>query len=107
MINLFPYESREAAVAYHSLNALFHSHHDCVSLGRILICSLSFFSFFFFFFFFFYLLSSLVTLVWLQASSEHSICFAVPEKEVGSVAKALKSRFKRALDAGRLSRVGM
>ncbi len=104
MINLFPYESREAAVAHHSLNALFHSHHDCVSLGRILICSLSFFSFFFFFF---YLLSSLVTLVWLQASSEHSICFAVPEKEVGSVAKALKSRFKRALDAGWLSRVGM
>jgi aspartokinase/homoserine dehydrogenase 1 len=42
-----------------------------------------------------------------QASSEHSICFAVPEKEVGAVAKALKSRFKRALDAGRLSRVGM
>ncbi|CAK9201942.1 unnamed protein product [Sphagnum troendelagicum] len=40
-----------------------------------------------------------------QASSEHSICFAVPEKEVGSVAKALKSRFKRALDAGRLSQV--
>jgi len=103
MINLFPYESREVAVAHHSLNALFHSHHDCVSLGRILICSLSFVSFFFFF----YLLSSLVTLVWLQASSEHSICFAVPEKEVGSVAKALKSRFKRALDAGRLSQVGM
>jgi hypothetical protein len=100
MINLFPYESREAAVAHHSLNALFHSHRNCVSLGRILIFSLSFFSFF-------YLLSSLVTLVWLQASSEHSICFAVPEKEVGAVAKALKSRFKRALDAGRLSRVGM
>ncbi len=40
MIGLFPYETREAAVAHHSLNALFHSLHDCVSLGRILICSL-------------------------------------------------------------------
>jgi hypothetical protein len=72
--------------------------------GRILICNLNFFSFFFFFF---YLLGLLVTLVWLQASSQHSISFAVPEKEVGSVAKALKSRFKRALDGGQLSQVGM
>lgn len=41
-----------------------------------------------------------------QASSEHSVCFAVPEKEVRAVAKALESRFCQALDAGRLSQVG-
>ncbi|KAB1210963.1 Bifunctional aspartokinase/homoserine dehydrogenase, chloroplastic [Morella rubra] len=40
-----------------------------------------------------------------QASSEHSVCFAVPEKEVVAVAKALTSRFQQALDAGRLSKV--
>ncbi|CAN6455723.1 unnamed protein product [Victoria cruziana] len=40
-----------------------------------------------------------------QASSEHSVCFAVPEKEVGAVADALESRFHEALDAGRLSKV--
>ncbi|RWR83943.1 Aspartate/glutamate/uridylate kinase [Cinnamomum micranthum f. kanehirae] len=40
-----------------------------------------------------------------QASSEHSVCFAVPEKEVNAVAEALQSRFREALDAGRLSRV--
>lgn len=40
-----------------------------------------------------------------QASSEHSVCFAVPEKEVGAVAEALNKRFKEALDAGRLSQV--
>ncbi|XP_010273647.1 PREDICTED: bifunctional aspartokinase/homoserine dehydrogenase 1, chloroplastic-like [Nelumbo nucifera] len=40
-----------------------------------------------------------------QASSEHSVCFAVPEKEVNSVAEALQSRFRQALDAGRLSQV--
>ncbi|XP_017700393.2 bifunctional aspartokinase/homoserine dehydrogenase 1, chloroplastic-like isoform X2 [Phoenix dactylifera] len=40
-----------------------------------------------------------------QASSEHSICFAVPEKEVTAVSAALQSRFRQALDAGRLSRV--
>ncbi|XP_021762687.1 bifunctional aspartokinase/homoserine dehydrogenase 2, chloroplastic-like [Chenopodium quinoa] len=42
-----------------------------------------------------------------QASSEHSVCFAVPEKEVNSVAEALRSRFNRALDAGRLSQVAI
>ncbi|KAK3021854.1 hypothetical protein RJ639_047862, partial [Escallonia herrerae] len=42
-----------------------------------------------------------------QASSEHSVCFAVPEKEVNAVAKALKSRFRQALDAGRLSQVAV
>lgn len=40
-----------------------------------------------------------------QASSEHSVCFAVPEKEVNAVAEALQSRFRQALDAGRLSQV--
>ncbi|XWS23306.1 hypothetical protein CRYUN_Cryun28dG0000700 [Craigia yunnanensis] len=29
-----------------------------------------------------------------QASSEHSVCFAVPEKEVKAVAEALQSRFR-------------
>ncbi|KAK6937964.1 Aspartate/homoserine dehydrogenase, NAD-binding [Dillenia turbinata] len=42
-----------------------------------------------------------------QASSEHSICFAVPEKEVNAVAEALESRFRQALDAGRLSQVAV
>ncbi|KAH7861608.1 hypothetical protein Vadar_028344 [Vaccinium darrowii] len=42
-----------------------------------------------------------------QASSEHSVCFAVPEKEVRAVAKALESRFCQALDAGRLSQVAV
>lgn len=41
----------------------------------------------------------------MQASSEHSVCFAVPEKEVKAVAQALESRFRQALDAGRLSQV--
>ncbi|XP_042498537.1 bifunctional aspartokinase/homoserine dehydrogenase 1, chloroplastic-like [Macadamia integrifolia] len=40
-----------------------------------------------------------------QASSEHSVCFAVPEKEVKAVAETLQSRFRQALDAGRLSKV--
>ncbi|XP_078431758.1 bifunctional aspartokinase/homoserine dehydrogenase 1, chloroplastic-like [Wolffia australiana] len=40
-----------------------------------------------------------------QASSEHSICFAVPEKEVKAVEDLLKSQFSQALDAGRLSKV--
>ncbi|KAJ8639285.1 hypothetical protein MRB53_015979 [Persea americana] len=40
-----------------------------------------------------------------QASSEHSVCFAVPEKEVNAVAETLQSRFRQALDAGRLSKV--
>ncbi|XP_020275624.1 bifunctional aspartokinase/homoserine dehydrogenase 1, chloroplastic-like isoform X1 [Asparagus officinalis] len=40
-----------------------------------------------------------------QASSEHSICFAVPEKEVKAVSDALESRFRQALGAGRLSQV--
>ncbi|XP_057974069.1 bifunctional aspartokinase/homoserine dehydrogenase 1, chloroplastic-like isoform X2 [Malania oleifera] len=42
-----------------------------------------------------------------QASSEHSVCFAVPEKEVKAVAEALESRFRHALDAGRLSQVAI
>lgn len=42
-----------------------------------------------------------------QASSEHSVCFAVPEKEVAAVAEALESRFRQALDAGRLSQVAV
>ncbi|GAA0171667.1 hypothetical protein LIER_25647 [Lithospermum erythrorhizon] len=42
-----------------------------------------------------------------QASSEHSVCFAVPEKEVKAVEKALKSRFQQALNAGRLSQVAV
>ncbi|XP_047329938.1 bifunctional aspartokinase/homoserine dehydrogenase, chloroplastic-like [Impatiens glandulifera] len=42
-----------------------------------------------------------------QASSEHSVCFAVPEKEVNAVAEALQSRFRQALDAGRLSQVAI
>nr|CAB3480738.1 unnamed protein product [Digitaria exilis] len=40
-----------------------------------------------------------------QASSEHSVCFAVPEKEVASVSAALHARFREALAAGRLSKV--
>ncbi|KAF2290462.1 hypothetical protein GH714_013427 [Hevea brasiliensis] len=42
-----------------------------------------------------------------QASSEHSVCFAVPEKEVKAVADALQSRFRQALEAGRLSQVAI
>ncbi|KAI7743938.1 LOW QUALITY PROTEIN: hypothetical protein M8C21_028463, partial [Ambrosia artemisiifolia] len=42
-----------------------------------------------------------------QASSEHSVCFAVPEKEVKAVAKALEARFRQALSAGRLSQVAI
>ncbi|XP_024970053.1 bifunctional aspartokinase/homoserine dehydrogenase, chloroplastic-like [Cynara cardunculus var. scolymus] len=42
-----------------------------------------------------------------QASSEHSVCFAVPEKEVKAVAKALETRFRQALGAGRLSQVAV
>lgn len=33
------------------------------------------------------------------------MCFAVPEKEVKAVAEALQSRFREALNAGRLSQV--
>ncbi|KAM0941507.1 putative homoserine dehydrogenase, Aspartate kinase [Dioscorea sansibarensis] len=40
-----------------------------------------------------------------QASSEHSVCFAVPEKEVGAVSEALQNIFREALVAGRLSKV--
>ncbi|XP_052165082.1 bifunctional aspartokinase/homoserine dehydrogenase 1, chloroplastic [Oryza glaberrima] len=40
-----------------------------------------------------------------QASSEHSVCFAVPEKEVAAVSAALHVRFREALSAGRLSKV--
>ncbi|KAI5414712.1 Bifunctional aspartokinase/homoserine dehydrogenase 1, partial [Lathyrus oleraceus] len=42
-----------------------------------------------------------------QASSEHSVCFAVPETEVKAVAEALQSRFRQALDNGRLSQVAI
>ncbi|CAJ2677510.1 unnamed protein product [Trifolium pratense] len=42
-----------------------------------------------------------------QASSEHSVCFAVPESEVKAVAEALQSRFRQALDNGRLSQVAV
>ncbi|CAK9171482.1 unnamed protein product [Ilex paraguariensis] len=42
-----------------------------------------------------------------QTSSEHSVCFAVPEKEVKVVAEALESRFRQALDADRLSQVAI
>ncbi|KAK7331438.1 hypothetical protein VNO77_25663 [Canavalia gladiata] len=42
-----------------------------------------------------------------QASSEHSVCFAVPEKEVKAVSEALQSVFHGALDAGRLSQVAV
>ncbi|XP_071713842.1 bifunctional aspartokinase/homoserine dehydrogenase, chloroplastic-like [Rutidosis leptorrhynchoides] len=42
-----------------------------------------------------------------QASSEHSVCFAVPEKEVKAVAKALEARFSQALSVGRLSQVAV
>lgn len=41
----------------------------------------------------------------MQASSEHSVCFAVPEKEVKAVAEVLESRFKQALGVGRISQV--
>ncbi|KAK7295227.1 hypothetical protein RJT34_18132 [Clitoria ternatea] len=40
-----------------------------------------------------------------QASSEHFMCFAVPEKEVEAVAEALQSVFHSALDAECLSHV--
>ncbi|CAH2034693.1 unnamed protein product [Thlaspi arvense] len=40
-----------------------------------------------------------------QASSEHSVCFAVPEKEVKAVSEALNSRFRQALTGGRLSQI--
>ncbi|RAL50348.1 hypothetical protein DM860_008022 [Cuscuta australis] len=42
-----------------------------------------------------------------QASSEHSVCFAVPEKEVNAVAEVLESRFSHALGAGRLSQISI
>ncbi|WMV55134.1 hypothetical protein MTR67_048519, partial [Solanum verrucosum] len=42
-----------------------------------------------------------------QASSEHSVCFAVPEKEVKAVADVLESRFGQALSAGRLSQIAV
>eukprot|EP00267_Zea_mays_P054129 XP_020407344.1 bifunctional aspartokinase/homoserine dehydrogenase 1, chloroplastic isoform X1 [Zea mays] len=42
-----------------------------------------------------------------QASSEHSVCFAVPEKEVALVSAALHARFREALAAGRLSKAAV
>jgi len=44
-------------------------------------------------------------LSFLKASSEHSVCFAVPEKEADTVRRALEKKFRRDLDAGRLSKV--
>jgi hypothetical protein len=49
--------------------------------------------------------SFFLTATYLQASSEHSVCFAVPEKEVALVSAALHARFREALAAGRLSKV--
>ncbi|KMZ70542.1 Aspartate kinase, Homoserine dehydrogenase [Zostera marina] len=42
-----------------------------------------------------------------QASSEHSVCFAVPETEVKAVSIALKSKFREALEVGRLSQIAV
>ncbi|XP_045810790.1 bifunctional aspartokinase/homoserine dehydrogenase 2, chloroplastic-like isoform X1 [Trifolium pratense] len=42
-----------------------------------------------------------------QASSEHSVCFAVPEKEVKAVSEVLQSIFHSALYAGCLSQVAV
>ncbi|CAN4099987.1 unnamed protein product [Withania somnifera] len=42
-----------------------------------------------------------------QASSEHSVCFAVPEKEVNIVADVLESRFGQALSSRRLSQISV
>ncbi|KAG2597184.1 hypothetical protein PVAP13_5KG198800 [Panicum virgatum] len=41
----------------------------------------------------------------VNVEGEHSICFAVPEKEVAAVSAALHVRFREALAAGRLSKV--
>jgi len=40
-----------------------------------------------------------------QASSEHSVCFAVPQKEAATVCRALEKKFSRDLESGRLSKV--
>lgn len=48
-----------------------------------------------------------IGIIIVQASSEHSVCFAVPEKEVNAVSEALRSRFSEALQAGRLSQVSL
>ncbi|KAL0770258.1 hypothetical protein Bca101_035408 [Brassica carinata] len=42
-----------------------------------------------------------------NASNEHSVCFAVPEKEVNAVSKALRSRFSEALQAGSRSQANI
>lgn len=42
-----------------------------------------------------------------QASSEHSVCFAVPESESDVVASALAETFERAIESGRISTVSM
>ncbi|MCD7457277.1 Homoserine dehydrogenase [Datura stramonium] len=42
-----------------------------------------------------------------QASSEHSVCFAVPEKEVKAVADVLESKFGQALSSGRISQISV
>ena len=40
-----------------------------------------------------------------QASSEHSICFAVRSHEAGAAVKALNKRFEKAIAAGRIKEV--
>ena len=42
---------------------------------------------------------------WGVWEANDNVCFAVPEKEVKAVAEALQSRFRQALDNGRLSQV--
>lgn len=41
----------------------------------------------------------------LQASSEHSVCFAVPHSEAAAVVGALERKFKEAIARGHISRV--
>ena len=41
-----------------------------------------------------------------QASSEHSVCFVVPEGEAEMVAEALRNRFARAIESGDIHQVG-
>eukprot|EP00899_Mesostigma_viride_P016435 jgi/Mesvir1/24793/Mv22045-RA.1 len=41
-----------------------------------------------------------------QASSEHSLCFAVPSTDAAAAVKAVKSIFKQALESGRIAEVG-
>ncbi|KAL5071060.1 hypothetical protein RYX36_021947 [Vicia faba] len=43
----------------------------------------------------------------LVVSTEHHICFVVPEKEVRVISEALQSRLRQALDNGRTSQVAI